>query len=245
MANLVPLFITRLDKTADLPDKNAAADLQALICGVLLAITTRLGDKVSSIFLLDLLLQRVSLTFFSPSSSSLTDQDVCGWHYAQAFACVWHPCSSCSRRSIARDRWYGERTGTTGKRRATRCNFSFLNFFLSFSSIAMLRHRIFRRLSDVLCAALRTRMFAALLFLLFQTWLLHSTTNCFPIATSESIFFSHQVSLTFLFFSFSFKVWWLCCCKTCRAMTLTLQLSRQSCLASVILLLLLEVSEKC
>lgn len=46
VAELVPLFLTRLDKTKEMEDKNAAADLQALICGVLLAVTTRLGPNI-------------------------------------------------------------------------------------------------------------------------------------------------------------------------------------------------------
>jgi importin subunit beta-1 len=64
VGSLVPLFLTRLDATAKMDDKNAAADLQALICGVLLAITSRLGDRVRAFS--DELMRRLLAVFSTP-----------------------------------------------------------------------------------------------------------------------------------------------------------------------------------
>ena len=64
VGNLVPLFLTRLDKTGQMEDKHAAADLQALICGVLLAITSRLGEHIRSFS--DEIMRRLLLVFSTP-----------------------------------------------------------------------------------------------------------------------------------------------------------------------------------
>ena len=64
VGNLVPLFLSRLDATSQMDDRNAAADLQALICGVLLAIITRLGEHVKSFS--DELMRRLLGVFATP-----------------------------------------------------------------------------------------------------------------------------------------------------------------------------------
>ncbi len=64
VGNLMPLFLTRLDATAKMEDKNAAADLQALICGVLLAITSRLGEHIRAFS--DDLMRRLLAVFSTP-----------------------------------------------------------------------------------------------------------------------------------------------------------------------------------
>jgi importin subunit beta-1 len=64
IGNLVPLFLKRLDDTAKMDDKNAASDLQALICGVLLSIISRLGEHVKAFS--DELMRRLLGVFQTP-----------------------------------------------------------------------------------------------------------------------------------------------------------------------------------
>jgi len=64
VTTLVPVSFTRLDKTFEMEDKNAAADLQALLCGVLLAIVKRLEIQTKEFS--DDLMRRLLRVFGTP-----------------------------------------------------------------------------------------------------------------------------------------------------------------------------------